>query len=167
MEAKVLQINISKGGIPKTPIPRADVDHLGINGDEHRFKSHGGPLKALLLIASEVVDQLCNEGWPLFYGALGENLTTLGLDHRAWRPGQRFAIGTVVIELTTPRQPCDALNAYGTGIQKRIFDQRVKAMDPESPVWGQSGFYAAIVQPGTIEINDIILVTDEILQAAV
>jgi hypothetical protein len=42
----------------------------------HRFRLHGGPGKALLLLASEVIDALCAEGWPLFYGALGENLTT-------------------------------------------------------------------------------------------
>jgi MOSC domain-containing protein YiiM len=152
-----LQINISQGGVPKTAISRAAVGRLGIEGDEHAHpRFHGGPRKALLLIASEVIESLKEEGWPLFYGALGENITTVGLDHRSWRPGMQYRLGPVLIELTTPRQPCATLNRYGRGIQRRIYDERVAALDPQSPHWGESGFYAAVMQGGRIEINDII-----------
>jgi MOSC domain-containing protein YiiM len=102
---RILQINISTGGVPKRPVSRAEVGTQGILGDVHRFRLHGGPGKALLLLASEVIDALCAEGWPVFYGALGENLTTRGLDHRMWHAGQRFRIGAVLLELTTPREP--------------------------------------------------------------
>ncbi|MBV8553524.1 MAG: MOSC domain-containing protein [Acidobacteriaceae bacterium] len=156
MRGRVIQINISRGGLPKTPVACAEIGPLGILGDEHRHKSHGGPDKALLLIAGEFVDALCAEGWPVFYGALGENLTTRGLDHRAWRPGQRFRTGTVLFELTTPRGPCANLNVYGEGIQKRIHDQRVRDLDPASLHWGESGFYARILEPGIVFPNDII-----------
>ena len=156
-QPRVLQINISKGGVPKRVVERAEVTSLGIVGDVQRNrKYHGGPQKALLLIASEVIDRLTAEGWPLFYGALGENLTTANVDHRSWRPGLCYRIGSVLVELTTPRQPCATLNPYGPGIQKRLYDKRVKLLDPESPHWGESGFYAAVLQPGTILANDII-----------
>jgi MOSC domain-containing protein YiiM len=163
MQGKVIQINTSKGGVPKRPIPCAEVHPLGIAGDEHRYAAHGGPQKALLLIASEVIDQLREEGWPVFYGALGENLTTQGLDYRSWRAGKRYRVGGIVLELTTPRQPCSTLNPYGTGIQKRIYDERVHALDPQSVKWGLSGFYASVVKPGHIELNDIIEATEEVL----
>ncbi len=154
---KILQVNISPGGLPKMPTARAKVGLLGISGDDHNDKKHhGGPRKALLLIAAEVVNELSHEGWPLYYGALGENLTTLGLDHKLWRPGQRFRAGSVVLELTQPRGPCITLNPYGPGIQQRIFDKQVKALDPGSPLWDISGFYASILQPGIIEPDDII-----------
>jgi MOSC domain-containing protein YiiM len=157
VDPRVLQINTSEGGVPKTPIASAAVDRLGIEGDEHAHpKFHGGPRKALLLIASEVIDTLKAEGWPLFYGALGENISTLGLDHRSWRPGMRYRIGAIAIELTTPRQPCAALNRYGRGIQARIYDQQVQVMDAQSRHWGESGFYAAVLEEGTIHVNDII-----------
>ena len=157
MAPRVLQINISNGGVPKTAIDRAEVTPLGIIGDVHRSpRYHGGPERALLLIASEVVDTLCAEGWPVFYGALGENLTTVSLDHRSWRPGDRFRIGSVLIELTSPRQPCANLDPYGPGIQARLFDLRVKALDPTSAHWGESGFYAAVLVPGSLASNDII-----------
>jgi MOSC domain-containing protein YiiM len=65
-----------------------------------------------------------------------------------------------VIEFKIPRTPCATLRVYGEGIGRRIFDRRVKALDHSSPLWGMSGFLAAVVKPGTIEINDIIEVSD-------
>ena len=163
MNAKVLQINISPGGLPKIAVLYALVGVLGINGDGHKHpKFHGGSRKALLLIASEVIDALKSEGWPLFYGALGENLTTLGLDHRSWRPGLRYRVGEVLIELTTPRQPCSSLNLYGKGIQNRIYDESVKALNHQSAHWGESGFYAAVLEGGSLHPDDIIQVTDPV-----
>ena len=157
MKSRVLQISISKGGVPKTAIESASVGPLGIQGDEHAHPEfHGGPRKALLLIASEVIDTLQREGWPVFYGALGENVTTLGIDHRSWRPGMRYRIGEITIELTKHRRPCATLNPYGRGIQKRIYDDLVRAGDPASLRWGECGFYAAVIAGGHIEINDII-----------
>jgi MOSC domain-containing protein YiiM len=153
----IIQINISPGGLPKYPVETAEVQQLGIVGDDHRNKKyHGGPQKAILLIASEVIDALREEGWPLFYGALGENFTTRGVDSRLWTAGQRFQCGSAVLELTTPRQPCLNLDVYGKGIQQRIFDKRVKNLDLSSPVWGMSGFYASVIRPGKVQKMDII-----------
>lgn len=150
--ARILQINISPaGGVPKTPIAQAEVNSLGIVGDAHRFRLHGGPQKALLLLASEVIDTLCAEGWPLFYGALGENLTTRGLDHREWKSGQRFRAGEILLELTTPREPCKTLNPYGRGIQKRLLQKP-----------GESGFYAAVLAGGTLASDAIIMAVERI-----
>jgi MOSC domain-containing protein YiiM len=161
MRGVVAQINISAGGVPKLPIAAASVHSLGIVGDDHANKKyHGGPNKALLLLAAEVIDRLSSDGWPLFYGALGENLTTRGMDYRLWRPGQQFRVGAVTLQLTTPRQPCATLSRYGSGLQKRIFDARIKSLDAASPHWGMSGFYASILEPGTIRSLDIIDLID-------
>ncbi len=150
--ARIVQINISpKGGVPKTPVAQAEIGPLGILSDGHRYRLHGGPQKALLLLASEVVDTLCQEGWPLFYGALGENLTTRGLNHRTWQPGQRFRCANVLLELTTPREPCKTLNPYGRGIQKRLL---------QNP--GESGFYAAVLTGGTLTPDAIIEAVERI-----
>ncbi|HEX4228292.1 MAG TPA: MOSC domain-containing protein [Bryobacteraceae bacterium] len=164
MRGSVIQINISSGGLPKTPIERAIVDELGILGDGHRnMKHHGGPRRALLLVAAEAIDTLKAEGWPLFYGALGENLTTRGLDYSSWRSGQRYQAGGVVLELTSPRGPCGNLNSYGAGIHKRIYDERVKVLDPGSPYWGLSGFYASILKTGELRTEDIIELIDPVV----
>src|SRR5947209_13506279 len=77
----IQQINISKGGIPKRPIGEAVVTELGIEGDVHAHPQyHGGPRKALLLISEEGIAELTQAGFPLYAGALGENITTKGLD---------------------------------------------------------------------------------------
>jgi MOSC domain-containing protein YiiM len=164
MKGSIVQINVSPGGLPKTPVERAIVDELGIVGDGHHdMKHHGGPRRAVLLIAAEVVHTLQAEGWPLFYGALGENLTTRGLDHSVWRPGQQFRAGSIVLELTSPRGPCANLSRYGAGMQQRIYDKRVKALDPASPYWGLSGFYASILKTGELRTEDIIELIDPVV----
>src|ERR1039458_8570229 len=81
MQGTIIQVNISPGGLPKRAVTTGDITPLGIHGDRHAHPNiHGGPLKAILLIASEVVDQLTAAGYPLFYGAMGENLTMRGID---------------------------------------------------------------------------------------
>jgi MOSC domain-containing protein YiiM len=161
MLASVLQVNVSSGGVPKRSIPAGVVTPLGIAGDGHAHPQiHGGPRKAILIITSEGLEELKQQGFALYHGALGENLTTRGLDRRTVRAGQRYRIGEVVIEITKVRAPCDTLNAY-PGIQKAIYDQEVKAGNPTSPLWGLSGFYASVLQTGTIHPGDPILLVDE------
>lgn len=160
--ASVLQINVSQGGVPKRPIPAGVVTSLGIAGDGHAHPQiHGGPRQAILIITSEGIDELTGQGFPLYHGALGENLTTRGLDRRRVRIGQRYRIGQVLLEITKLRSPCDTLSPYGLGIQNAVYDQEVKAGNPASPRWGLSGFYASVLRAGTIHPGDPIQLVDE------
>jgi MOSC domain-containing protein YiiM len=153
----VVQVNVSRGGIPKQPIPSGELTVDGITGDSWRYRFHGGPRQAVLLITIEGIEELAALGFPLYPGALGENLTTRGLDRRALRFGQRLRVGEATIELTKMRQPCATLNVYGPGVQAAMYDARVVKGDPESPLWGLSGFYASVVQPGTVRPGDPIV----------
>jgi MOSC domain-containing protein YiiM len=148
----VAQVNISPGGVPKRPIEIGNVSRLGIGGDKHLYRFHGGPRKALLLMAGEFIDTLAAEGFSVYYGALGENVTTKGIDHLAWRAGQRYRVGTALIELTEMRAPCSKLNPYGADIQKRILRAS-----------GESGFYAAVLEDGVIRAGDIIRMVDPVV----
>ena len=153
----ILQIGASRGGVPKRAVAEAVVTESGIQGDEHAHPEfHGGPRQALLVIAVEGIEELKQAGFALFPGALGENITTAGLDPRAWRIGQRWRLGPeVVVEFTKIRIPCKTLNRYGAGaIQKAIYDEVVRAGDPSSRHWGLSGFYARVVNGGTIRAGD-------------
>lgn len=141
--------------MPKHAISSAEVNTLGVIGDACAHPGiHGGPLQALLLITTEGIDELIAQGFPLFYGALGENLTTRGIDRRALRLGQRLRVGEIVIELTKLRAPCDQLNPYGPGIQRAVYDAELQAGDARSPHWGLGGFYASVIEPGTIRTGD-------------
>jgi MOSC domain-containing protein YiiM len=156
MTGSVVQVSVSQGGIPKRAIPSAELTAIGIVGDAWRYPFHGGRRQAILLVTIEGIDELVSHGFPLFFGALGENLTTRGLDRRELRIGQRVRVGEAEIELTSIRVPCATLDVYGPGIQAAIYDARVQAGNPESQRWGLSGFYASVVQPGTVRAGDTI-----------
>ncbi len=159
--ASVIQINVSSGGVPKRPIPDGVVTPLGIAGDRHAHPEvHGGPRKAILLVTSEGLDELKEQGFRIYPGALGENLTTRGLNRRSVRIGQRYRIGEILLEITKVRAPCETLNAY-PGIQRAIYDQEVKDGNSTSPLWGLSGFYASVLQTGAIRPGDPIQLVDE------
>lgn len=160
MTGVVVQVSISPGGVPNHPTDEGHVTDTGIIGDGWRHPAfHGTPKRAILLITSEGVDELAAKGFPVCYGALGENMTTRGLDRRSLRIGQRFQAGEAVIELTEVRFPCGTLSVYGR-IQAAIYDARAQAGDAASPVWGMSGFYASVAEPGIVRPGDsIVLLT--------
>jgi MOSC domain-containing protein YiiM len=153
----IVQINTSPGGLPKRAIAGGLITPLGIEGDLHAHPSiHGGPRRAILIIAAEVVEELTSRGYPLFYGALGENLTTRGIRIRDLRIGDQLRAGGALLEITQPRGPCTALHIYGESLKNEIYDARVKALDPDSAHWGMSGFYTQVLTPGPVQTNDII-----------
>ena len=62
--------------------------------------------------------------------------------------------GAARIEITKIRGPCSTLDVYGPAIKHEIYDKQVQAGDPASPRWGLSGFYASVVECGSIRVND-------------
>jgi MOSC domain-containing protein YiiM len=163
MQGAIVQVNVSPGGLPKRAIAQGLITPLGLEADRHAHPNiHGGPSKAILLIASEVVDDLTARGYPVYYGALGENLTTRGIAIRDLRIGDQIQAGGALLEITQPRGPCSALLVYGESLPGEIYDAAVKARDPSSPRWGLSGFYARVLSPGLVRPNDIISVVAQL-----
>jgi MOSC domain-containing protein YiiM len=121
------------------------VGREGVEGDRHRnLKYHGGPNKAVLMIAAEAVEGLAARGYPVYPGALGENFTVAGIDPALWESGQRYRIGDeVTIELTTPREPCANLNVYGKAIRGELDG-------------GLGGYYARVLQTGMVAVGDTV-----------
>lgn len=153
----VAQISVSRGGVPKRPILVGTLTEGGVAGDAWRYPFHGGRRQAVLLITLEGIDELVAQGFPLYAGALGENLTTRGLDRRSLRLGQRLQVGEAIVELTRIRVPCATIEVYGAGIQAATYDARVQKGDHRSPRWGLSGFYAAVVRPGVVCPGDRVM----------
>jgi MOSC domain-containing protein YiiM len=154
----VLQVSVSRGGVPKLAIPAAELSAAGVVGDSWRYPFHGGRRRAVLLVTLEGIEELVAQGFPLFPGALGENITTRDLDRRALRLGQRLRVGDAAIVLTEIRTPCATIGRYGNGIQAAVYDAQVQAGDHRSPRWGLSGFYASVVQPGAVRAGDAVTV---------
>jgi MOSC domain-containing protein YiiM len=161
----VKQINRSRGGLPKLPVEGVvRLTTGGIEGDwQSNRKHHGGPDKAILMIAAEAVEELAAQGYPVASGSLGENLTVSGMDRHNWRTGQRYRVGDgCVIELTTPRVPCLNLDSYGAGIKTELCDAACRAKDVTSPRWANGGFYARVISEGFVFAGASIELTEEL-----
>jgi MOSC domain-containing protein YiiM len=114
---RVVQINLSDGGVPKLPVAEARVTRNGVAGDRQRYTAfHGGPDRAVSLFSLEVIERVRAEGHPIEPGSTGENVTVAGLDWRLLAPGSRLAVGDeVVLEITGYAAPCATIKASFAG----------------------------------------------------
>ncbi|MBM3799463.1 MAG: MOSC domain-containing protein [Actinobacteria bacterium] len=103
----IVQVNTSKGGVPKSPVTEAYVGWRGIEGDVQKAREHHGrPFQALCMWSAEVIDRLRADGHPIDYGSAGENITIRGLDWNDVRPGVRLRIGEAMCEVWAYAVPC-------------------------------------------------------------
>jgi MOSC domain-containing protein YiiM/GNAT superfamily N-acetyltransferase len=120
---RVHQVNVSAGGVPKLPVESARITKLGLEGDRQAHVNvHGGPHRAVALLALEAIDRVRADGHPIAPGAVGENLTTTGIELSLLPVGTRLAIGdALVLELSNPAYPCDVIKgAFRDGKSGRI-----------------------------------------------
>jgi len=121
--------------LPKRPIPHGVITPLGLEGDLCAHPTiHGGPRQAVLIIAAEAVDELIASGYPLFYGALGENLTPAGWT-RASSPRPDLPRRRRTHRADQSRAPCDTLDIYAPPSSRKSTTSASKAGDPASPRW--------------------------------
>ncbi len=153
---RLIQINVSPGGVPKYPVGEARVSFNRVEGDSWNDREHHGlPGQAVCLFSVELIGQLVAEGYPLFPGALGENFTTEGIDYRRIQLGDQYRIGSdVEIRITKARRPCRTIAVYGSSLLRAMFDAEVKAGNTSSPRWGRSGFYAEVLKEGSVRPGD-------------
>jgi MOSC domain-containing protein YiiM len=135
----------------KYPIEgRVAVRRFNIEGDQQAdLRVHGGEFKAVYLYASEHYPWWRNElpGMEMPPGMFGENLTTEGMDEREVQIGDRFRIGTAVLQVTQPRMPCFKLQLkFGRADMVKRFWQS-----------GRSGIYFSIVEEGALASGDEIV----------
>lgn len=138
-----------KTGIYKTPVNRPVlIDQLGLVGDAVcNKKQHGGPDQAILIEGSLTLDWWAAKlGHDLPFGTFGENLVIEGLDNRDVAVGDRFHIGEIVLEATSPRSPCNTLSA-------RMSDRGFSRTFLEA---GRPGIYCRVITPGALCAGDIV-----------
>lgn len=161
MSGTVVQVSMGPGGVPNYPVASAHVTETGLEGDRFRFPDlHGVPGQAVLILTEAALEELKADGFPLFAGAMGENLTVRGIGRGEIKPGQRWRVGgEVVLETTRRRSPCKTLDVYGELLRGRIYDEMAKRNDPASPVWGLSGVYARVIAGGHVKPGDTMTLT--------
>ena len=147
----VAQVNVSAGGVPKTPVDRAGVGRRGLDGDRQKVRRHHGrPWQALCLWSAEVIARLAAEGHPIAPGSAGENLTIAGIDWTAMRPGIRMQVGTALIETSLWALPCKQTAPWFTGGEfARMHHERER---------GVSRIYAWVLREGEVAAGDQVVV---------
>ena len=99
----------AESAIWKSPMAgRVAVRGVNLEGDEQADRAaHGGPDKAVYSYALE--DKRWWEGKigrALEHGEFGENLTTEGIDVTGAVVGERWQVGSTLLEVSEPRIPC-------------------------------------------------------------
>jgi MOSC domain-containing protein YiiM len=152
MNGHITSINRSDGGVPKLPVPLAEINVAGISGDRQKnLKFHGGPDRAVSLLAQEIIDDLAAQGHPIRPGSTGENLTIAGLDWAGLVPGSRLRIGsTAVLEITSHAKPCFKIAGSFRDGAIACLDQKLNP--------GRSRLYARVLMPGTVAVGDAVTV---------
>ena len=153
MDGRVLQVNVSQGGVPKLPVAEGHVGRDGLAGDAHHHDAvHGGPHRAVCLLASEAIERVRADGHDgVGPGSVGENLTTAGIELALLPVGARLAVGAeVVLEISGPANPCDVIkHAFVGGKSGRI----AILLHPTD-----SRMYARVEREGVVRPGDAIRV---------
>ena len=138
-------------GFFKTPTAATvTIGRTGIEGDgQADLTNHGGPDKAICVYASEHFGywRTFVEKGEIDAGAFGENFTTEGLIEDQVCIGDRFQIGSAIVEVSQPRQPCWKL--------ARRWD--CKALTPEVQRTGKTGWYFRVIQQGEARAGEMII----------
>jgi MOSC domain-containing protein YiiM/GNAT superfamily N-acetyltransferase len=148
MDGRVHQVNVSPGGVPKLPVEAARVGRQGLEGDAHRHRYvHGGPHRAVCLMAIEAIERVRADGHAIEPGAVGENLTTVGIELSTLPVGTRLAIGEdVLLEISSPANPCDVIQGAFTGGKSGRISIRLHPTD--------SRMYARVLAEGVVRRGD-------------
>jgi MOSC domain-containing protein YiiM len=150
MDGRVASVNVSPGGVPKRPVPRAWVGRSGLDTDSHAEPEpvHGGRDQAVCLYTVESIARVAADGHRAFPGAYGENLTLEGIELGVLRAGDRLRIGGegLEIELTKRSEPCQTIAHWF--IERRIARIGSK-LHPEDARW-----YARVVGEGWVASGD-------------
>jgi len=142
-QGRIIAVCISPGGIPKKPVPEAQLEAAGFAGDGHDHEKHVRPHRAVLIQDDEKLDELRREGYALESGTLGENLTVRDLNVQSLKPGTRLRLENgPLLELSEPRRPCFVLDQIDPRLQ--------------TAVTGRCGYLASVIEPGRVFEGQII-----------
>ena len=155
MDPILFQINKkpkSKGkpGLPKMPTNNAIITKKGIVGDFNHyrnFKKNNDLNMALMILSTDIIQDLNQEGWPIKPGDLGENLTFSNIDYSIISPMQKYKIGDIEIEISFKCDPCMTLR-HLSYVGKDKIHRFIKTLIH------RRGWYAKVLKPGQIRKGD-------------
>ncbi len=168
--AQVISVNVgtvreaSWAGLGRTAMDKQPVtgvvraSRLGLEGDQvGDTKFHGGVDQAVYAFAREDLDWWEGElGREIRDGQFAENLTTRGIDVNESEVGERWLVGSVLLEVAMVRIPC---NDFRNWQQLSGYDDRswVKRFAQH----GRPGPYLRVLQEGDLQAGDDLTVVHQ------
>lgn len=134
---------------------------IGVEGDAHAgttvqhlsriARDPSTPnLRQVHLIHAELFDQVAEHGHLVAPGALGENITTTGIDLLGLSRGTRLAIGEdAVIEITGLRNPCAQIDGVSKGLMKQLV-----YVDDDGATVRLAGVMSIVLEGGEVRPGD-------------
>ncbi|WP_415950608.1 MOSC domain-containing protein [Streptomyces sp. KLOTTS4A1] len=136
---------------------------LGVQGDvhagvtvQHRSRVRQDPsqpnLRQVHLIHEELFTEVAGNGHAVVPGALGENITTRGIDLLGLSTGTLLHLGEeAVLEVTGLRNPCAQIDAYQDGLLKQVVFR-----DGQGRLVRRAGIMAVVRTGGAVRPGDAI-----------
>ena len=121
----------------------------GFAGDQHAdLRAHGGPEKAVHLYPSihyaKLAAKFADAAPLLVPGSMGENIATVELNEHDVRLGDVWQLGTALIQVCQPRNPCWKIDErFGCEGMALFIDQHLL-----------TGWYWRVLQPGMVNPTD-------------
>jgi MOSC domain-containing protein YiiM len=137
---------------------------LGVEGfagdNQADLRVHGGPEKAVHLYPSthyaKLAAQFGDTAALLVPGSMGENIATADLNEHDVRLGDVWQLGSVLIQVCQPRNPCWKIDErFGVDGMALFIDQHLL-----------TGWYWRVLQTGTVHPNDSLVLHEAASQAA-
>ncbi len=167
MDASVVAVHLSPGHtMAKAAVESVRlIAGLGLEGDahagatvKHRSRVARDPaqpnLRQVHLIHAELHDQLRAAGFAIATGAMGENITTRGIDLLGLTTGTQLRLGAeAVIEVTGLRNPCAQLDGVQPGLMAAVLDHAA-----DGALIRKAGVMAVVVTGGSVSPGDPITV---------
>lgn len=137
------------------------VEGMGVQGDahagatvKHRSRVRRDPTQANLrqvhLIHAELFDELARQGFTVFAGDLGENITTAGIDLLSLSPGTRLRLGEeAVVEVTGLRNPCAQIDKFQPGLMNAVIGR-----DAAGGLVRKTGVMGVVLAGGSVRAGD-------------
>jgi hypothetical protein len=140
------------------------VAGIGVDGDahagplvQHRSRVAVDPMQPNLrqvhLLASELFDLLAGAGHEVAPGALGENVTTAGLDVEALAVGAVLALGAdALVAVTGLRNPCRQIERFQPGLLRQV------GFPTDDGFVRRAGVMGVVLRGGEVRVGDAIAV---------
>jgi MOSC domain-containing protein YiiM len=142
------------------------IKGIGIQGDahagatvKHRSRVAKDPsqpnLRQIHLLSKELIDQFNSAGFDVLPGALGENITTIGIDLHCLGTDTCLKIGEAHIQIKGLRNPCQQIENFQPGLLSQTVSKNA-----QGNVTRLGGIMGIVIAGGSIKTGDAIEILD-------